>query len=658
MYVCSIHHLISHIMYKTSITALVAVAALLLTACSHDEANSLAPQGRIVATINSTTTRTAVDIPADGAGCVGIVWTDGDRLGVFSSEGTAQKCYARVGTGSTAKATFAASGDAWAEPQYAYYPYSASNDGRDISSLQGTLPQVQVMDGGTLQGDYKYGRCQGTVDGGHEFTFTHLFALGRVVVDATGTPLQGERLKQVSLQVTRGTDPVAIAGDFTFSARNGVWQQNGDGASTVTLEWTDGVALGEPCTAYASLFPTVRNGDTFTVTVLTDSHRATLQAQCLTNFQRENVYGLPLTLDRYESLQVYDQDGTLVYPNEQVVTGTFTCTTLNVDGLPTLVNSDGPGKDGTTTLGNRANSQGWDFLAVSEDFEYHEQLASAMTNYDAGKYRGTVGLAQLTKKADTDGLCFFWKKGLTVTGETMVEYNDAEGGLKNGANTCIKKGFRHYVATLADGVDVDVYITHMNTYSGSGNTEESNAYVRAVLSQLRQLRDYVLANLKANKRPAIVMGDTNMRYTRHQVVDNLFTPMAQAGFQVIDPWVTFHRGGVFPTWNTRSLMTRCHFAGDAENDICCSDDQRGEVVDKVWYINHPQSSVQIEATSCQNDVEHFTKNTESVTYKNATTEDTDGTLHSGQTVTYTKNVGLADHFPVVVNFTYRYKRSK
>ena len=645
-------------MCKTILPALTVAAALLLVACSRDEARGLSPRGNIVATINSTNTRTAVDIPSDGAGCVGIVWTDGDCLGVFSSEGTDQKCYAKVGTGSADKGKFTASGDGWVEPQYAYYPYSASNDGRDIQSLQGTLPSLQGQDGGNLQGDYKYGRCTGTADGGYEFTFTHLFALGRVVIDASGTPLQGERLRQVSLQVTRGTTPVAIAGDFTFSARNGAWQQSGEGDCQVTLEWTDGIALTDPLTAYASLFPTVQSGDTFTITVRTDNYHATLQAQCLVDFQRENVYGLPLTLDRYESLQVYDQDGTLVYPTEEMLTGTFTCATLNVDGLPSLVNADGPGKNGTVTLGNKANSLGWDFLAVSEDFEYHTQLAAAMTNYSAGMYRGSVGLAQLGQKADTDGLCFFWKKGLTVTGETMVEYNDAEGDLTHDANTCIRKGFRHYVVTVADGVDMDVYITHMNTYSGSGNTEESNAYVKAVLSQLRQLRDYVLANLQTNKRPAIVMGDTNMRYTRHQVVDNLMTPMAQAGFEVIDPWVTFHRGGVFPTWNTLSLMTRSHYAGDTENDICCSDDQRGEVVDKVWYINHPQSAVQIEATSCQNDVDNFTKSTQNVSYENVITEDANGILHSGQTVSYTQSVGLADHFPVVVNFTYRYRKSK
>ncbi len=335
---------------------------------------------------------------------------------------------------------------------------------------------------------------------------------------------------------------------------------------------------------------------------------------------------------------------------------TFTCAALNVDGLPSIANnSDGPGSSGTTTLGQKVNALGWDFIAVSEDFEYHDELAAAMTNYSSGAYRGSVGIAQLFgSKADTDGLGFFWKKNsisLPSTPETaMVEFNDKEGGLTSGANTCIKKGFRHYEVTVAEGITIDVYITHMNTYSGSGNTE-SNAYVKAVLSQLRQMRDYVLARAAENNRPAIIMGDTNMRYTRHDIATNFINPVTEAGYTVADPWVEFHRPG-YPSWNSRSLMTRAMFKGDKENDICCADDQKGEVVDKVWYINHPDFPVRLKALSCMNDVENFTKETESVSYSGVWTEDSNYGISTGQTVSYTKNVGLADHFPVVVEFTY------
>ena len=441
-----------------------AMAAVLLASCSQEEYNRTSPKDNIVATIHpAATTRTAVDQPVESAQAVGIAWTDGDQIGVFDHEAVTQRCYNKVGAEREALASFTAVGEAFAEPTYAYYPYDAANDNKEITSLTGNLPAVQNMDSGILHGDYKYGRAKGSGASGHEFAFTHMFSLARVTVDASGTPLAGEKLREVSVSVTRNDAPVAVAGQFEFNARNGVWTQTDAGSGTVSLQWTDGPQLNGSLTAYMSMFPTVKSGDTFTITVSTQHYRASFSAQSRADFQRENIYGLPLLLKNYSSLVVYDNEGNLVYPTEGVETGTFTCATLNVDGLPSSINSDGPGKQGTVTLGNKANSQGWDFLAVSEDFEYHTQLATAMSNYNAGKYRGSLGVLNLSQRADTDGLGFFWKKGLSATGETMVQYTAEIGGLTDGANTLIKKGFRHYVVTVADGVDVDVYITHMNT---------------------------------------------------------------------------------------------------------------------------------------------------------------------------------------------------
>ena len=375
----------------------------------------------------------------------------------------------------------------------------------------------------------------------------------------------------------------------------------------------------------------------------TENHRAEFTATSLANFAAEEIYNFPVTLNKYESLKVYDNEGTAVQ-------GRFTCAALNVDGLPSIINSGGPSSDGTATIGRIMNGLGYDFIAVSEDFEYHDELAGAMTGYNAGTYRGTVW--NIAGRNDTDGLGFFWKKeGVTASGETMVEFDESYGDIAHGANELIKKGFRHYVVTVDDGVTVDVYITHMNTFGDGGNTED-DPHVHAQMSQLRQLRDYVTAQAKANNRPAIIMGDTNMRYTRHQIVSNLIDPVTSDGMQIADPWVELWRGGVFPEWNTKSLMIRSKFAGDNENDILCADDQRGEVVDKMWYINMPDAPIQLKAISCMNEVEHFTRSTEQASYSGVTTEDANGNILTGQDVNITKNIGYADHFPVVASFEY------
>lgn len=668
-------------MQQKSFTVVLAIATLLSVSCTQDDLRRLSPKNSIIASIQSPSTRTAVDDSPTEGSVSGIVWTDGDQLGVFDQTGASQTLYTKVGTESEAKAKFQSTSDI--TPYRAYYPYSESNNGRPWTSLLGNLPAEQPADG-TLSGDYKVGQAKGgTSENGYEFVFTHLFSLCRITLNASGTALAEDELKSVDISVTRGEESVPICGDFTFNLRTLAWTPGTEVGNSISLTCTDGTTLteGTSITYYISLFPNVKEDDKITISVCTENYTATFSANCQVNFQRENIYNIPLTLKEYSSLKVYDKDGNLVNgggteptpdPEPTVTTGTFTACAFNVDGLPDIsyifgsTNPDGPGSSGTTTMAGIANNLGWDIIAASEDFEYHSQLASGLSNFNAGTYRGTVTSAQATKRADTDGMCFFWKKGLTVTSEgnspgsngweKMVQYNDEEGGLTSGANTCIKKGFRHYEVEVAEGVIVDVYITHMNTYSGSGNTE-SNAYVKAVLGQLRQLCAYVLEKAKANKRPALIMGDTNMRYTRHDIKTNFLDKVAEAGYTVSDPWVEFYRDGVYPKWDALSLMTRFAFAGDTENDIVCADNQKGEVVDKIWYINVPGAEVQLKATAHENDVDHFRKSTSNVSYSDVMVEDANGTntsgntkYKSGQTVSYTKDVGYSDHFPVVTTF--------
>ena len=666
-----------YIMQQKSFTVVLAIATLLSVSCTQDDLRRLSPKNSIIASIQSPSTRTAVDNSPTEGSVSGIVWTKGDQLGVFDQTGASQTLYTKDGDEPQAKATFKSDAST-ITPYRAYYPYSESNNGRPWTSLLGNLPAEQPADG-TLSGDYKVGQANGgTSENGYEFVFTHLFSLCRITLNASGTALNGDKLKSIDISVTRGETPVRICGDFTFNLRTLAWAPETETEvenSRISLTWTDGPTLdGTPIISYISLFPNVKEDDKITISVHTENHTATISANCRVEFKRENIYNIPLTLDEYSSLEV---DGNPVgggtepepTPEPTVTTGTFTACAFNVDGLPQkigliTINGDGPGSSGTTTMAGIANNLGWDIIAASEDFEYNTQLVNGLSNYSHGTYRGTVGVGQaLGSTANTDGLNFFWRTSTTsATGETCVQYNDAEGDLYNGANTCIKKGFRHYVVTVnaKNNVVIDVYITHMNTYSGSGNTE-SNAYVKAVLSQLRQLRDYVLTNAKANKRPAVIMGDTNMRYTRHDIKKNFLDVVAaydnNAGYTVSDPWVEFHRGGVYPQWNSLSLMTRFAFAGDTENDIVCADNQKGEVVDKIWYINVPGAEVQLKATAHQNDVDNFRKSTSSVSYSGVMVEDANGTktsgntkYNSGLTVSYTKDVGYSDHFPVVTTF--------
>ena len=646
-------------------------------------------------------TKSCIDPTVYSQNKVGLLWTSEDKLGVFGSAGKTNAEFTSSLSSPAATAAFSGTLGDGETPQYAYYPYTSDNDGKTFDALVGKVSAVQRYSAsdGSLIDDWKYGTYS-TADGdGYRFKMNSLFALAKIVVDATGSAVEGESLKGVSIKATSGSGVRAINGDFTFNAADGSYSLTKTEADSTAIEWSEKPILssGSSYTGYITLIPNIVKGDKITITVTTNKHKAVYEVPCLKSLASGYIYDFPMNLtelatkmkDTYGTDPVISEistggeggsgeggsgeggsgeGGGSTDPQPTVTTGTFTACAFNVDGLPQkisgiTINGDGPGSSGTTTMAGIANNLGWDIIAASEDFEYDSQLVAGLSNYSHGTWRGSVSAAQLTSTADTDGLNFFWRTSTSsATGETYVRYNDAEGGLTSGANTCIQKGFRHYEVTVdaINNVVIDVYITHMNTYKGSGNTE-SNAYVKAVLSQLRQLRDYVLANAKANNRPAIIMGDTNMRYTRHDIKTNFLDVVAaydnNAGYTVSDPWVEFHRGGAYPQWNSLSLMTRFAFAGDKENDILCADNQKGEVVDKIWYLNVPGAEVQLKATAHQNDVDNFRKSTSNVSYSGVMVEDENGTntsgntkYNSGQSISYTKDVGYSDHFPVVTTF--------
>ena len=554
--------------FDMKLSALVAAMGLAaLSSCSDDVLNGWGKKGNttLTASIDDARmeSRTCIDPKSYSGNVTGVLWTPDDCLGVFGAS-TKNAMFTNVETTNVAKASFTGDMVDGESPLYAYYPYSAGNNGKDPSALSGTVSAEQTfsLSTGLLTDDWKYGTLKGSTSSGYEFQMNHLFALAKVTVNATGSPVEGETLESVSVTVTpgEGTDVVRrINGAFTFSAVNGNYQLTGTaakGSNTTNMVWSDKPVLtsGKSYTGYLTLIPNVKEGDKFTICLTTNKHTATYEVMCRVNFERGAIYNFPLTLTTLAEkmkaqygteptiTEISTEPGTPDPSEPTVTTGTFTACAFNVDGLPSLINSDGPGSSGTTKMAGIANNLGWDIIAASEDFEYNDKLVAGLTNYSHGTWRGKVSISQaFGSVADTDGLNFFWRTSTTsATGETFVEYKDKEGDLYNGANTCIKKGFRHYEVTVdaANNVVIDVYITHMNTYSGDGNTE-SNAYVKAVLSQLRQLRDYVLTNAKANKRPAIIMGDTNMRYTRHDIKKNFLDVVApydsNAGYTVSDP---------------------------------------------------------------------------------------------------------------------------
>lgn len=307
---------------------------------------------------------------------------------------------------------------------------------------------------------------------------------------------------------------------------------------------------------------------------------------------------------------------------------TFTAACLNVDGLPPTVkaagvvnvklNPEGPQETGTLQMSKLVSQKGWDFFGVSENFNYNTQLMSEIGGiYNTGTYRGAIPSSVTNvvpylagnKWFDTDGLNLLWRSNISVSDEAWYLWNKRNGITEDGADQLIAKGFRYYTVRIAAGLEVDVYILHMDAETTPADNEAREI-------QMTQLVDMILAS--DNKRPIIIMGDTNCRYTRDNLKGLMFERIkADERFDIHDPWIDFPREGVMPTLGAGSIMVPGHFDGTNHEAF-----QTGEVVDKIFYINNTDASAKLTAKSYLHD--------------------TDFTWPDGSEI--------SDHYPIVIEF--------
>lgn len=312
--------------------------------------------------------------------------------------------------------------------------------------------------------------------------------------------------------------------------------------------------------------------------------------------------------------------------DEVQVSKTFTACALNIDGLPQTmagfnVNPDGPGSAGTQAIGEYIVKNGIDIVGCSEDFNYNGDLVVGLGgNYKMGLWRGRIDYTAIGslggKPIDTDGLMFLLKNTNNKDGQFMsfydeswTQWNESLGGIREGANTQVKKGYRFYTVNLGDGVKIDVYVLHMNT---AENAEQIAVQDR----QLTQLAKAVAAN--TNGHPKLIIGDTNCRYTRNKVTENLITPLSGL-YDIKDVWVEKFRGGNAPDYTP-----------DVDDDIMVSDKtsseayKTGEIVDKIFYLVPKGSNLSMKLDDLVFDADNYKKE--------------DRTL-------------LGDHVPVIAKFT-------
>lgn len=604
-----------------------------------------------------------------------LLWAAGESIGVYGSSITNTK-YTSTNKSNSESVTFSG-GSLFKTPKYAYYPYSTNNNSIAQTAVKGELKQEQTWDATAmaLAGDFKVGTYKSRSWTNTTFTFSNVLTYLKLSVDATGTVLEGDKLQKVTVTAANSRQLWgAFQANLTKDAASALtWNGTESNKNVAALKFSKTPALEGAVTGYMVAAPSVKKGDEISFLVETDNHKAsfTLTSDVDYAANLHVVYDMALagmtdvvymsadgtvlgdetegddSTDEPEGDGTTDPEGddntttdpegdddttedpegddnnnnegtqTPVVPT--VISGQFTCATYNVDGLPNKIsfvsiNGDGPGESGTKNISAKIAQQNWDFVGFSEDFAYHSSLISSLGTYQWGKHRGSISSSALYKTIDTDGLEFAARKTTcSWSEENITAFSSSYGGLTSGANTCIKKGFRHYPVTVAEGVVVDVIITHMNTYSSSGS-----GHINAQHAQLKQIAQYINELVAKNNRPVILMGDTNCRYTRHDF-QTYFWSVLNSNLTYADPWVEFQWNGVYPTYPSNSLMVS-DATGTSSSDIICANTQQGEVVDKIIYINTPTSDVQIKALNYLRDYDNFN--------------------------------GLADHMPIVSTFKF------
>ncbi|MCF0199155.1 MAG: hypothetical protein HUK02_07500, partial [Bacteroidaceae bacterium] len=310
--------------------------------------------------------------------------------------------------------------------------------------------------------------------------------------------------------------------------------------------------------------------------------------------------------------------------NAMMAKKTFTACALNVDGMPKEIkaagiititlNDDAKEGLGATAIGRRLNTSGYDVVGLMEDFNFHSEIMAQATDYTAMTHRGKIESTaeaieriafQKSPVFDIDGLELLTRNAhATASGESWTAWASHNGYTDSGADGLIDKGYRYYTITLTDGTEFDLYILHMDAETNPADNAAREA-------QLQQLAQAILAS--NNGRPILVMGDTNCRYTRDPLQTKFINLInADARFTCKDAWIEHVRDGIYPAQNGNSIMV------DAEGY------RRGEVVDKIFYINNTASNIRIAAEQFRQDLSFVGE---------------DG-------------YPLADHWPIVVEFSF------
>ena len=250
-------------------------------------------------------TRTCIDPTVYRDGVTGLLWSPNDSIGVFSESGTENARFVSNSEANVKNAVFA--GTMSTVPEYAYYPYTAENDGLAPTGLKGSVGSLQKYDivGKVLSYDWKYGsrKSDNSSEEGYRFTMKQLFSMGKLSFSADGSEFAGQNLHSVRMQVVAADGSVRrINGQFTFDATTGSYTMTGDlpqdgtdNVITLEMEGSPALSAGRSYTAYITLIPDVKEGDTLVLTFNLSECSVQFKVKFQRDLQQGFIYDFPMS---------------------------------------------------------------------------------------------------------------------------------------------------------------------------------------------------------------------------------------------------------------------------------------------------------------------------------------------------------------------------
>lgn len=243
-----------------------------------------------------------------------MIWDTKESIGVYGSRLTNVKFTSTNKYYQQASTTFSG-GSLFSSPQYAYYPYSDDNASNDMTAVRGNLPSTQFFSTvlKKMNTDYKIGVYSSRSWTGYKFSFYHLLTFLKFTINADGTPLQGDELQRITLEVmTADGQPRQLNGKFTFdltkSSSEAItsWDAPEEDANRLTLVFNDTPVLKEGATyrGYLSAAPTSVPGDILHWEIVTDKHIARFTRTSKGTFAPNKVINYSLTLANFTDMVV------------------------------------------------------------------------------------------------------------------------------------------------------------------------------------------------------------------------------------------------------------------------------------------------------------------------------------------------------------------